>query len=142
MPASHSANAPAPLQMEPASPPLLPVKSPAAASIPNLTEPSDAPRSSATVASAAATDTLRHTCRIPTNDFAARAAPCPSPLHPNMARTAASPGGTAVFLCPYSPCESWHHLNPSTPSSYLRPQIPVFRSGQSQFIPHFAHIRR
>ena len=55
---------------------------------------------------------------------AARASLCPSPLHPDMATSDASPRGTSVRMSsPSSQWRSWHHLDPSTPSRFLRPRI-------------------
>src|SRR5579862_6336445 len=132
MPRAHFPSAPSTPLTADAWRALLRAKSPAAALAPDLPEPSDALRLSATAAPAAIPDILRGTPRMPTNDPATRASACPSRLHPDMARTTASPGGTAVFLsslCPCSQRQSWHHLDPSTPSSNPRPRA-LFRRSQ------------
>src|SRR5271165_5815634 len=139
-PAENSPAAPAILQTEAAWPAPPPAKSPPATAIPGPPEPWVAPRSSATAASPATTGIGRCTPRSPRSGPAARAFPHPSLLHPDMARTTASPAGTAVrfFLCP-----SWHHLGPSTPSSNPWPRgLRIFRRGQPQLISYLAHIRR
>src|SRR5438552_15942053 len=126
MPQRHSPGARAGLQTGLAERWRLPGKSPAASSIPDPTELWDAAHSEVIAASAEVPGTLRYTPHSPTNGPAARASPCPSLLHPDMARTAVSPGGTSVLpfsLCPSFPWQSWHHLGPSTPSSYLCPSI-------------------
>src|SRR5512141_1168677 len=97
-------------------------KLPGATSVQDPREPSAAPHSPITAVYAAASDTPRGTSHIAQNDSAAQASPCPSLPRPSMARITASPGGTAVLLissCPSFQCQSWHHLGPSTPSSYL-----------------------
>src|SRR5579864_3245368 len=116
---THSPSARAARQTGHAALLLLPAKSPASTSSPDPLEPWDVARSRAIAASAAALDIPGDRLDSPTNDPAARASPCPIRLHPDKARTAASPRGTAVpifFLCPSflrqsCPCQSWHHLD-------------------------------
>src|SRR5436305_11751583 len=104
MPQRHSPSVTAAPQTGPAALPQPGAKWLAAASAQDPPELSDAPRSAATVVFAAAPDIPGGNSGSPTNDPAVRASPCPSRLHPDKARTTASPRGTSVLL--FSPCPS------------------------------------
>src|SRR5215472_6444922 len=139
-------SAPSALRTAHALPTPLREKPPAAASVPDPSESSAAPRSSATAAFCARTHIAACTRHTPPDGSAARASPCPSPLHPDTARTIAWPGGTRFpLLAPFLSyeCHSWHHLDPSTPSSNLLPlRSNLSRSAQPQFFSNLTNVWR
>src|SRR5215472_14341580 len=144
--APHSRCAPGALRTAHASPTPLREKPLAAVSVPDPSESSVAQPQSAIAAFCAWTHTAACNLHTRPDGSAARASPCPSPLHPDTARTTASPGGTRFLL--FAPslsyeCHSWHHLDPSTPSSNLLTFHPTFlRSVQPEFFSNLADVWR
>src|ERR1700689_972936 len=121
-----------------AASPQLPAKSPDAASAPNPPVLSDGPRSSAVVACVARPRTPSNMPGKRPDAGASSASRLLSPLRPDTATTTDSPPDISW---PYT---SWHHLDPSTPSSNLsrhRHNFVVLRYGESQFSAYLLHIR-